>query len=570
MLSFSAKEGIMRYRLSRRTFLLRSSAVAGAAGAFGLLAACQAPAAPTQPAPTAAPPGAANPTPAGAVGVAPTTAPAAAAAAPTQAQAQAPAAPKSRATLTIGSDVDLDNLDPQQAQSAGSEVPVSVVFRRLTEFNKTMDADKSGVAESWTLKDPTTMVFTLRQGVKFHSGREMTAEDVEYSWKRGFEIGPKGRFAGYMVTVDSGQATGKYEFTAKLKRADALLAPNTAVGSASVVDKESIDSIGTKPVGTGPYKFVEWQPGEQHVYEKFADYYDKERLAGYPDRIVVKVIKEEQARIAALKAGQVDVIPRVSQALGADIEKTANLQLLKQPFSSSYQCVAFNIRKPPFDNLKLRQALTTAINRDVINKNIWFGTGEVGCSPLPSTHWAATSLECPKFDLAAAKAAVQASGASLPLTIDFGFWNFPEQIKIAEILKNDWKDLGINIEIRPLETASYIADVWNGKKADMTIAWYTREPDPDAMLSSVLRKEQGNNFMGYFNQEIEDLFDQGRSETDQAKRKAIYEKIIRKGFLEDAPLIKMQSIEIQWASTKSVTLPILPQGSGNWVNLKIG
>ena len=90
------------------------------------------------------------------------------------------------------------------------------------------------------------------------------------------------------------------------------------------------------------------------------------------------------------------------------------------------------------------------------------------------------------------------------------------------------------------------------------------------MLSSVLRKDQGNNFMGYFSQEIEGLFDQGRSETDPAKRKPIYEKIIRKGFLEDAPLIKMQSIEIQWAGSKTVQLPILPQGSGNWVNLKIG
>ena len=69
---------------------------------------------------------------------------------------------------------------------------------------------------------------------------------------------------------------------------------------------------------------------------------------------------------------------------------------------------------------------------------------------------------------------------------------------------------------------------------------------------------------------LQDLFDQGRSETDQAKRKPIYEKIIRKGFLEDAPLIKMQSIEIQWASTKAVHLPILPQGAGNWVNLKVG
>jgi peptide/nickel transport system substrate-binding protein len=532
--------------VSRRRFLIRSAALAGVMS-FGILSACQtvAPSAPA--AATGAPAAAAQ------------------AAAPTQ----APAAAKQHQTLTIGYDVDIDNLDPQQAQSAGSEVPSSVVFRRLAEFTNTQDADKSGVAESWVQKDPTTVVFTLRQGVKFHSGREMTADDVEYSWQRGFDIGPKGRFAGYMVTVDSGKATGKYEFTVKLKQPDALLVPNTCVGAAAVVDKENVDSISTRPSACGPYKFVEWQPGEQHTYEKFADYYDTGRLAGYPDRIVVKIIKEEQARIAALKAGQVDMVPRVSPALTADIQQTPSLQLLKQPFSASYQCVAFNLRHPPFDNLKLRQGLAYAVNRDVINKNVWFGTGEVGCGPLPSTHWAYTPQACPMFDLAKAKQMIADSGAQLPITVDFGFWNFPEQIKIAEILKNDWKDLGLDLNLRPLETASYIADVWNGKKADMTIAWYTREPDPDGAFSSVLRKDQGNNFMGYDNPQVDKLFDQGRAETDQAKRKAIYDQIIKQGFLADVPLIKMQTIEIQWAANQAVQMPITPQGSGNWVNLKI-
>jgi peptide/nickel transport system substrate-binding protein len=554
--------------VSRRRFLIRSAGLVGITS-FGMLSACQS-ATPAAPAATSGAAAAGVPASTSAPAAAkPTTAAAAATSAPAAAATSAPAVAKQHQTLTIGYDVDIDNLDPQQAQSAGSEVPSAVVFRRLAEFTNTQDADKSGVAESWELKDPTTYVFKLRQGVKFHSGREMTAEDVEYSWQRGFDIGPKGRFAGYMVTVESGKATGKYEFTVKLKRPDALLVANTCVGAAAVVDKESIDSIGTKPSACGPYKFVEWQPGEQHTYEKFADYYDKQRLAGYPDRIVVKVIKDEQARIAALKAGQVDIVPRVSPALSADIEKTPSLRLLKQPFSASYQCVAFNLRHPPFDNLKLRQGLSRAVNRDVINKNVWFGTGEVGCGPLPSTHWAYTSLSCPTFDLAAAKQMIADSGVQLPIKVDFGFWNFPEQIKIAEILKNDWKDLGLDLDLRPLETASYIADVWNGKKADMTIAWYTREPDPDGAFSSVLRKEQGNNFMGYDNPSVDALFDQGRSETDQAKRKAIYEQIIQTGFLADVPLIKMQTIEIQWAANQAVQMPITPQGSGNWVNLKI-
>src|SRR5262249_22727403 len=152
--------------LSRRALLARAGAIAGVATTFGLMAACQAPTAPTT----------------------------AATQAPAAAPTQAPAAAKQPTTLTIGSDVDLDNLDPQQAQSAGSEVPSALVFRRLAEYTPTMDADKTGVAESWQQKDPTTYVYTLRQGVKFHTGREMTADDVEFTWKRGFEIGPKGRF----------------------------------------------------------------------------------------------------------------------------------------------------------------------------------------------------------------------------------------------------------------------------------------------------------------------------------------------------------------------------------------
>ena len=210
--------------VSRRRFLIRSAGLVGI-GSFGMLSACQPPT-PAAPAatPGAAAAGAPASTTAPAAAKPATSAPATAAtSAPAAAATSAPAVAKQHQTLTIGYDVDIDNLDPQQAQSAGSEVPSAVVFRRLAEFTNTQHADKSGVAESWELKDPTTYVFKLRQGVKFHSGREMTAEDVEYSWQRGFDIGPKGRFAGYMVTVESGKATGKYEFTVKLKRPDALL-----------------------------------------------------------------------------------------------------------------------------------------------------------------------------------------------------------------------------------------------------------------------------------------------------------------------------------------------------------
>jgi peptide/nickel transport system substrate-binding protein len=452
-----------------------------------------------------------------------------------------------------------------KGQGTGNEVHGGLLWRRLAEYTATQDVETTGIAQSWEMKDPRTYIFRLRQGVTFHSGREVTAEDVEYSWKRAFDM-PTSRFPGLMVTVDTYKATGKHEFTVTLKQPDSVFMTNVPIGT--IVDKESIDAIATRPVGLGPYRFVEWLPGEQQVYEKYDGYYDKQRLAGYPDRVVVRVIKEEQARIASLKGGQVDLIPRLGHAFKAEIEATPALHLLKQPFSSSYQCIAFNLRRPPWDNLKLRQALVHAVNREVITKNVWFGSGEAGCSLFPSTHWAHVPQSCPAFDLALAKKLVAESGATLPITVDFAYWNFPEQTRIGEILKNDWKDLGINLQLRPTETAIYINDVWLGKKADMTIAWYARQPDPDTLFSSVLRKEQGNNFMGYDRPEIDQLFDQGRAETDREKRKAIYDQIMKRAVLGDVPLIKMQSIEVQYAASRKVQMSLYPSMTPHWIDLK--
>jgi ABC-type transport system substrate-binding protein len=121
------------------------------------------------------------------------------------------------------------------------------------------------------------------------------------------------------------------------------------------------------------------------------------------------------------------------------------------------------------------------------------------------------------------------------------------------------------VEIEPLEWAFYVEDAWVGRNFEMTLAWYTREIDPDGLFSSVLRKEQGNNPMRYFNQQVEDLFDQGKATADREERKKIYEDLMNIAILDDTPLVKLKSMEIKWAANKKVEgLTILPKGYPNF------
>jgi len=184
-----------------------------------------------------------------------------------------------KSQMKIGLSADVVMLDPQLAQSGPDWTPQSLIWNRLVEYDNTMMDPIPSIAKSWEVsKDGKVWSFKIRKGITFHSGRELTSSDIVFSFKRGFEIGPKGRFAGYMVSVDSYKALSTYEFQVTLKHVDVTFLGNLAVPAAAIVDKDTIDKIRTEPIGSGPYEFVEWSPGEKTVYRKFNNYWDKKML----------------------------------------------------------------------------------------------------------------------------------------------------------------------------------------------------------------------------------------------------------------------------------------------------
>jgi peptide/nickel transport system substrate-binding protein len=472
-------------------------------------------------------------------------------------------------TLKIGYDDDIVFLDPQKLQSGVDLLPSTLIFGRLTSWDATMLDPQPDIAESWTVSDDgLTYVFKLRSGVKFHSGREVTADDVVFSYQRALDIGPTGRGAGELREVDSFSATGPLEFTIKLKQTSAVFLPSTGHWALCIVDKDVVDKIDTAPAGTGPFTFVEWVPDEHVSYKKFDGYWNAEKLAGWPDEVTSTPIREAVTRIANLQSGEIDLAANIPAQFLSQIEGDSNLQLLRQPYTAAYWTIAFNVTKPPFDNAKLRHAVARAIDKEAIHKNAFFNSGEVGCSLIPSGHWAYDpTIACEGRDVEAAKALMQEAGVAEGLKVTFKYGgDAPEtEAAMGEILKQNLAEIGIDVTLQAMETALYLQEVWTDKNYDLTDALYTREPDPDALMQSVLRKDGGNNVMGYYNPKIEELFDQGKATLDQEARKPIYSEII-KIMLEDMPLVKLQTVDIVWGGNKKVQgLQLWPKGYPNWL-----
>ena len=473
-------------------------------------------------------------------------------------------------TLKIAYTLDLQFLDPQLVQSDQDLLPSTLIFSRLVQWDATMLDPQPDVAESWTISDDhLTYVFTLRPGVTFHSGREVTADDVVFAFQRALDTGDKGRGKAELRDVASFTATGPREFTVQMKQPSAVFMTSCGHWALPILNKDTVADIATAPDGTGPFTFGEWIPGDHASYNKNSAYWNTEALAGWPDEIVSQPIAEALTRIANLKAGQVDLAENVPSQLVKELEQDPSVQLIRQPFTASYWCVNFNLRQPPFDNLQVRQAVAMAIDKEAIHQNVFFGTGEVGCSLIPSTHWAYDpSIACPPRDVEAAKKLMADAGHADGFTVSFKFGGNDPGIEapLGEILKQNLAEIGIELDLQEMESNLWIQEVWLDKKFDLTDAWYTREPDPDGLMQSVLRKDGGNNVMGYDNPKIEELFDKGKATLDQAERKPIYSEII-KIMLADMPLVKLQTVEVVWAGDKKVSgMQIWPKGLPNYLD----
>ena len=315
-----------------------------------------------------------------------------------------------------------------------------------------------------------------------------------------------------------------------------------------IVAPENVEKIGLEPVGTGPFRFVERVPNSHLLVRRWDKFY----MPGQPkvDEIRWVPVVEPATRVANLKTGTADIISEVPFEALRDLRATPGVSIHEPKASSAYAVILIK-HAPPLDNKKVRQAIAQLVDREALNRAVYFGVGttEQGCNPFPIGHWAHTDVACPKYDPDAAKKLLAEAGHPNGIELEWKvIGTRPDTIKVAEVCKETFRKGGVNVKLTQLEFATWIQQVYRDKQFQLGQTIFLREADPDGLVVSALFTGGQNNPGGYSRKDMDDLLTSGRGELNVERRKAIYKRI-SEIVADDVPFVRIQPQPFLWAST---------------------
>lgn len=424
--------------------------------------------------------------------------------------------------LVVASDQDPVGLDPHKTPAASSIRIYSLVYDRLVQMDSNMKIQPS-LADKWELSDDgKTVTFYLHEGVKFHNGRDMTSEDVKYSFERILNPDTGSIAKSYFNSIDSIETPDDLTVIFHLKSPDAAFLTNASSASAAIVPKE-IEDLNMEAVGTGPFLLEKMEAGQYVLLKKNPDYYKKDSIK--IDSIRFNIMKDESQRTAAIRSGKVDIVS-VSADTASLLEKAKNVQV-KSYQSMEYSYLGINIAKKPFDHPKVRQALSYAINRENIVETVWKGQAELTGPISPAQdQWALNVTDIPGYQQDTGKAKSLLSEAGFKDGFDTTIYTastYPDMIDSAQVIQEELKAVGINAKIKQLEWGAYI-DMWKSKDTDLLVGRNTSGTDPDRSTRFFFSTEGSGNVWNYSNKEFDETVQKALEETDTSKRKALYDQ----------------------------------------------
>lgn len=523
-------------RLGRR-HVLRGIAALSASGAAGaLLAACGGGA--SNPTNSPAAPATGAQTPITVNQNAPTAA--AGGARPTVAATAAPAA-TSGGLFTFARASDSDNLDPV-TQDGNIDIWIfDNIYDQLIRVSDDGTTLVPGLAEKWELSsDNLTYTFHLRQGVTFSDGTPLKASDVKYSLNRA----QKTASSPWSFTLTPVKEIATPDDSTVVITLSQVWAPfladiamfNSSIISEAFAMKVGEDKLVDQTMGTGPFLLQEWKKGEYILLKKNDKYWEK----GLPnlDQIKVLTVPDDNSRILQLQGGEIDGMYDVPLSRIPDLQKDAKLQV-KQFTSTDVNFIVLNVRNPPLNDVKVRQALNYATDKQALIKVVNFGVGEIANSFMPNgaLYWNKDQTGYP-FDLGKAKALMQASsipsGGKIAIQIRSGSAGGQQ---LATALKDMWAKIGIDLDIQPFEQSVATDNYRQNKFQTIATGWTNDIIDPDELVSYAILPEQTQNYhTGWVNQEAIDLANKGRTTVDDAERRKIYYRI-QEIHMQEAPFV---------------------------------
>lgn len=452
---------------------------------------------------------------------------------------------KAGGSVTFVRGADSDNLDPVTNDgNINIWVFMSIYDQLIKVANNGLDLTP-GLAEKWdTSADGTTFTFHIRQGVKFSDGTPMTVDDIKYSLNRAKTQKGDGDWTFTLEQVKDIASPDANTVVITLNKPWAPFLADISMFNSSIISqafakKIGEDKLSQQCMGTGPFALKAWNKAQNIILVKNTNYWQQ----GLPlvDQITLNVVPDSNSRILQVKGGQVDGDigqNDVPLSAVADLQAQSSLQVIK--FVSTYvNFVDINCRNAPLSDVKVRQALNYATDKESLIKSILYGQADVSNSFMPNgaLFWNKDQTGYP-FDVTKAKSLIAQSSSpnGVNISIDIGSGNQLSQ-QIATALKSMWQPAGINLDIQQYEQA-VATDRYRNNLFQLRLTGWTNDIiDPDELVSYAIIPETNQNYhTGWVNQQAVDLAHQGEAELDPEKRRQIYYQI-QKIHMDDAPFV---------------------------------
>ncbi|MDQ3095392.1 MAG: ABC transporter substrate-binding protein [Actinomycetota bacterium] len=416
-----------------------------------------------------------------------------------------------------------DQLDPHKTTAYASFQVLENVYDTLVQPDENLDMAPA-LAESWeTSEDQLTWTFKLRDGVTFHNGDELTAEDVVFSYNRIIdeELANSYRFEA----IESVKATDDLTVEIKLKQpTPSLLAQIGAFKGMAIVHEENVTSgdVTRNPIGTGPFQLESYTSGDSIQLAAYEDYW-----GGAPGLASVRYtfVSEPTVALANLQSGEVQWTDNLPPQQVESLEGQDTVEIGRVP-SNDYWYFATNQARKPFDDPRVRQALAFAIDRESITEAAKFGLATVNQTAIPETSQWYYDYAPFEQDPDRAQQLLQEAGAT-NLTMDMMVTNeFPETIQAAQVMASQLDDVGVTLNIRTEDFATWLDEQSQGNFDAFMLGWLGNI-DPDDFYYSQHHSSGSNNYHQFQNQEVDRLLDEARTETDQDTRKDLYDQAVK-------------------------------------------
>lgn len=488
--------------------------------------------------------------------------PAAPAASPGEKPAETPAGPAEKPkqdTLTVAFAIDPATMDPHAASSSPSVNALQPIYETLARYDENGQIQPL-LAESWEVIDAYTTKINLRKGVKFHNGEEMKASDVLFSFKRA--AGPDGVKVQYIMSaIDADNCEVVDDYTIIIKTHDEfapLVGYLPYIGAVIVSEKEftaDAAKASGNPVGTGPFKFVEWRKNDRVIYVRNEDYWGEKPAY---ENLIMRTIVEANSRVIELESGNVDIAVTIPAIDIPRLENDPNVEILRNN-STQFEYYLMNTQKAPLDNVELRRAIDLAINEDDILASVYRGTAIYTPGTVtPNMKYYDDSDTEVRYNPEEAKKIIKdlgLEGATLKMVVS----EAQARIDSATIIQSMLSEVGLNLDIQVFEAATVSGIIETGD-FDLSISGWGAVgfPEPDNNIFGPFHSRQipVNNYSYYNNPEMDALLEAQRATPDGPEREKLV-KDVQKLLRKDVPAVPYANIQ-QIAGVRSNVKGFMP------------